>query len=142
MISFVPGVYSGATARQEAGKGVAVVRTLRILWMTMVPYVPRRDDTFRETVSTLPFAPSNSRNVSLLHFSATSFHGSHYHPRVSLITSFSLENKRPINNDESRIPARKRNNNFIISHRLIIISKVSCYVASTYRAGEKDTPRP
>lgn len=48
MISSVPGVYSGATTGQEAGKGVAVVRTLRILQMTMVPYVPRRDDTFRK----------------------------------------------------------------------------------------------
>lgn len=108
MISFVPGVYSAATARQEAGKGVAVVRTLRILWMTMVPYVPRRDDTFRETVSALPLVPSNSRNVSLLHFSATSFHSGHYHARVSLIISLNLENKLPINNDESRIPKRER----------------------------------
>lgn len=31
MISFVPGVYSGVTAEQETGKGVVVVRTLRIL---------------------------------------------------------------------------------------------------------------
>lgn len=54
MISFVPGVYSEATTEQEAKKGVAVVRTLRVLWMAMVPYVPRLDDTFRETTSTLP----------------------------------------------------------------------------------------
>lgn len=36
MISFVPGVCSGVTAEKRE-KGVVVVRTLRTLWMTVVP---------------------------------------------------------------------------------------------------------
>lgn len=56
MISFVPGSLFRPGELHDEGGGVAVARTLRILWMTMVPYVSPHRQLLPNTVSTIPLS--------------------------------------------------------------------------------------